>query len=101
MSLPSALINPLFWLDCEFSAKPGVLVVLLQAHTGWSQKQQDQLRCGTPDVTAAESSLYHVQSVYVAVRNATELEYDYTEAQFYQSVYSCIDVPYYDNSTGV
>ncbi|KAA6428169.1 MAG: hypothetical protein FRX49_01765, partial [Trebouxia sp. A1-2] len=38
-------------------------------------------------------------STYMALRNATELEYEYTEAQFYQSVYSCDDVPYYDNST--
>lgn len=38
-------------------------------------------------------------STYVALRNATEVEYEYTEAQFYQSVYSCDDVPYYDNST--
>jgi hypothetical protein len=45
--------------------------------------------------------MYCVQSVYMAQRNATELEYEYTEAQFYQSVYSCDDVLYYDNSTGV
>ncbi|DBB14252.1 TPA: hypothetical protein ACH3X3_001198 [Trebouxia sp. C0006] len=38
-------------------------------------------------------------STYLALRNATEVEYEYTEAQFYQSVYSCDDVPYYDNST--
>ncbi|KAL0022694.1 hypothetical protein WJX77_001966 [Trebouxia sp. C0004] len=39
------------------------------------------------------------ESVYMAQRNATELEYGHTEAQFYQSVYSCDGVPYYDNST--
>ena len=43
----------------------------------------------------------YLQSTYVALRNATEVEYEYTEAQFYQSVYSCDDVPYYDNSTSV
>jgi hypothetical protein len=45
--------------------------------------------------------MFCVQSTYVALRNATEVEYEYTEAQFYQSVYSCDDVPYYDSSTSV
>lgn len=45
--------------------------------------------------------MYRVQSTYLALRNATEVEFEYTEAQFYQSVYSCDDVPYYDNSTSV
>lgn len=42
-----------------------------------------------------------LQTTYLADRNATEVEFEYTEAQFYQSVYSCDDVPYYDNSTSM
>lgn len=43
--------------------------------------------------------MYSVQATYVALRNTTEIEFENTEAQFYQSVYSCDDVPYYDNTT--
>lgn len=41
-----------------------------------------------------------LQSTYLAQRNATELAWDFTEDQFFQTVYSCDDVPYYSNSTG-
>lgn len=40
-----------------------------------------------------------MQSTYLAQRNATELAWDFTEDQLFQTVYSCEDVPYYDNST--
>ena len=39
------------------------------------------------------------QATYIQKRNATELAYEDTEAQFYQSVYSCTQVPYYDDYT--
>ena len=41
-----------------------------------------------------------MQAGYISLLNATEAEYEATEAQFYQTIYSCDDVPYYTGSSG-
>lgn len=41
-----------------------------------------------------------MQASYISLLNATEAEYEDLEAQFYQSIYSCDDVPYYIGISG-